>query len=162
MRSGLPHQPVLLAARRQLDRAVAQVGAADHQALIGYRGVVHPRPARADQPPRLAVRRREAREGEQAERRDAGRKIRGRDIDGGQRVGGLALLKGAAGGLGGLQGGRLSVAQLGRLGGEDLLGFVDLRAAELFQPRDFVQRQVGEQGMKRPTSASSVFRQNCQ
>ena len=94
---------------------------------------------------------------------DAGGEPRARHVDGGQRVGLGAFLEGAARGLGGLLGRRLAVRQRGDLGGEDLLGLVDLLALQRLEPRDLVERQIGEESCrKRPTSASSVLRQYCQ
>ena len=50
----------------------------------------------------------------------------------------------ACGGLG-ADGGVLAAHQLGDRVGEHLLGRVDLRAFERFEPCDFAQRQIGEQ-----------------
>lgn len=53
--SRCPHQPVMLASRRQLDRVTMKIGDRDSVAFILDRNVVDPRAAAADQPPGLAV-----------------------------------------------------------------------------------------------------------
>ena len=53
-----------------------RVAQRDHLAFLGHRRIVHPRAAAADQPPRLAIARRQTRQREQPERRDASFQIR--------------------------------------------------------------------------------------
>ena len=81
---------------------------------------------------------------EQLEGRDAGGEARARQADGRQRVGPDTFLKGTPSRLGGCLRGLPAMCESRHLGGEDLLGLVDLLAGEALQPRDLVKRQVGE------------------
>ena len=56
-----------------------------------------------------------------------------------------AFLEGAARRLGRLLGRRLAVREAGDLGGQDLLGLVDLLALQRLEARDLRQRQLGEE-----------------
>ena len=55
-----------------------------------------------------------------------------------------------------------AMTERGRLGRENLLRVVELRALERFEPRDLVLGSSVKRRRKRPTSPSSVLRQNCQ
>ena len=139
------YQHVPLAAGGELERARGiEVALAHCRGVAGDRLVVQPPAAALDQLARLGAAFRQPRLVQQLERRDAGGKARARQVDGGQRVGLGAFLEGAPRGLGRLLGRRLAVSQGGDLGGEDLLGLVDLLAAQRLEPRDLVERQVGE------------------
>jgi hypothetical protein len=85
-----------------------------------------------------------------------------RNLDGRQALGERAFLEGLRAVSAALLARRAAVQQRGRLGREHLLGLVDLGALQRREPRDLVQRQVVNSFRKRPTSASSVLRQNCQ
>ncbi len=59
-----------------------------------------------------------------------------------------AFLKGAARGVAGFFGGVAAMQHGGGFGGQDLLGLVQFRALQCFQPRDFAPRHVGEQAQE--------------
>ena len=85
------------------------------------------------------------------------------DLDGRQILRQRALLERLARRLGRLLGRRAAVQQRGRLGREHLLGLVDLRALPSAASRAISSiGRVVKSLRKRPTSASSVLRQNCQ
>ena len=124
------HQPVLFAPSRQLDRAFAQQVRGQQLAFLGNDLVIDLCATATNEAAGLGVAGGEAGECEQAEGWDAGSQVLRRDRDGGQRDGGFAFLKGAAGGFGGLPGLVGTMGKGGRLGGEDLFGLVDLGAPQ--------------------------------
>ena len=133
-----PHQPMLLASGRQLDRAVPGVAQRDDLTFLGHRRIVHPRAAAADQPPRFAIARGQARQREQPERRDAGLQFGpAAPTTVGKRLRRLAFLERRRGGFRRRVGGCLAVRQSGGRGGQQLLRLVDLGAWQRFQPGDF-------------------------
>src|SRR6202012_4395959 len=108
-------------------------------------GVVDARAAAANEPPRLAVGRRQSGADKQFEGGDAARQLRLGQAELWQRAAAAALLEDAMGGRRGCRGGVAAVAEGGRLVGEDDLCLVDRGVAQLFQARDLGQRQFGEE-----------------
>src|SRR3546814_4424037 len=98
---------------------------------------------------RLLVR---AREAECAQRVEEAKPLR-RRRDLRQVAADMPFFKGLRGGLGGRARRFGAAAHRRRLVREDLLRLVDLRAFERFQPRDLVERQVGEQPQEPPDGA---------
>ena len=140
------HQHVALAAGRELQRARRiEVAFADRRGVAGDRLVVQPPAAALDQLARLGAAFGQAGLVQELEGGDAGGEPRARHADGRQRVGPRAFLEGAACGFGGILGRLPAVRQRRDLGGEDLLGLVDLLALQRLEPRDLVERHLGEE-----------------
>ena len=98
----------------------------EHHLLVGNGDVVHAQSATLDVPARLAVRRDQSRFHEGSEHAEAGLQTGARNFNAWKRLRERSLLEGPPRGFGGLLRRLAAVQQGGRLGGEHLLGFVEL------------------------------------
>jgi len=120
----------------------------DHQGFVVHLVVTDPRTAALDEPLCLTLRGDKAKPDQRVEYADAAS-----HRERGQRIASGAFLEGTACGFGRLGGGGFAAAQSGGCIGEYLLGVVDAGAFERLQPRNLVERQIGEKPQETPDIA---------